>query len=141
MADSNNESDPAAPPIPEPSLVDVARNAFVGAIRVAEASLALLRAELQVARRSAATIIWLAFALILLGATAWLCFTAAFAVGIFQLSGNLFLGIASVAAINIAGALWAIAGMRRCWRDLTLPHTRALIVSGPGSAGEPQDKP
>ena len=141
MADSNSESEPAAPDIAEPSLVDVARSAFDGAMHVAEASLALLRAELQLAKRSAFTIVWLAFALIFLGATAWLSLTAAIAVGVFQLSGNLFLGIATVTAINSTGALWAIAGMRRCWRDLTLPNTRALLTSRTGRAAERQDKP
>ena len=141
MSDSDSEGDPAAAHKSEPSLVDVARTVFDGAMKVAEASLALLRAELQLAKRSAATIIWLAFALIFLGATAWLSLAAAIAVGVYQLSGNLFLGIATVAAINIAGVLWTIAGMRRCWRDLTLPHTRALIASSPVTVPQLQDKP
>lgn len=141
MSDCNSEGDPAAPHTPEPSLVDVARTAFDGAIKVAEASLALLFAELQLAKRSATTIIWLAFALIFLGATAWLSFAGAIAVGVYQLSGNLFLGIATVAAINIAGVLWTIAGMRRCWRDLTFPHTRALISSGSVTVPQLQEKP
>lgn len=134
MADMPIDSDVEAAPVSERSLVDIARDAFAAAMQVAEASLALLRAELQLAKRSAGMIVGLAFALIFLGATAWLAVAAAIAVGVYQLSGNLFFGIASVAAINIFGALWVIVGMRRCWRDLTLPRTRALIVSGSGSA-------
>lgn len=132
--------DRASPTEPERNLVDAARDAFAGAIQVAEASLALLRAELKLASRSAVTIIWLGFGLIFLGAAAWLSLNAAIAVGVFQLSDNLFLGIASVAVINTGGAIWVIAGMRRSWRDLTLPQTRALIVSGSRSPPQPEHK-
>ena len=140
MADSRTESNPEAVPVAERSLVDIARDAFAAAMQVAEASLALLRAELQLARRSAVMIVWLGFALIFLGAAAWLSFTAAIVVGIFQLSGNLFLGIASVAAMNIAGAFWVVTAISRCWRDLSLPQTRALLVSAPDSSPELRSK-
>lgn len=140
MTGIGSERDTEDAPDSGRSLVDIARDAFTAAMQVAEASLVLLRAELKLARRSALTIVWLAFALIFLGAAAWLSIAASIAVGVFQLSGNLFLGIATVALINIGGALWAVAGMRRCWRDLSLPQTRALIVSGSGSAKVLQDK-
>lgn len=140
MADPRIESEGEAAPASERGLVDIAHDAFTAAMQVAEASLALLRAELQLAGRSAISIIWLSFALIFLGVTAWLFSTAAIAAGIYQLSGNLFLGIATVAAFNIAGALWVIAGIRRCWRDLSLPQTRALMASGSASAAKPEGK-
>lgn len=141
MTDRGVEPVAEAPPASERGLIDVARDAFSGAMQVAEATLALLRAELQLARRSAVTLIGLAFALAFLGTAVWLSVNAAVAVGIFQLSGNLFVGIGLVAVLNIAGAFWVVAGMRRAWRDLTLPHTRAVIASGsgrsPGTAETP----
>lgn len=109
--------------------MDTLRDALRGALQVFEASLSLLRSELRLARSSAMAIIWLGFALIALGAGAWLATIAAIAVGVYQLSGNLFLGVAVVAAINLAGLLWVALTMRRCWHDLSLPQTRALIVS------------
>ena len=116
-------------------LLEAARGALEGAMRVAEASLALLRAELRLAGRSAMTIVWLAFLLIFLGASAWLSLTAAVAVGLYQLSGNLFLGIAAVALANVAGVLAVVLAMRRRWHDLSLPHTRALMVRDNAPAG------
>ncbi len=140
MADTRTEGDPETASASERSLVDIARDVLAAAMQVAEASLALLRAELQLAGRSALMILWLAFVLISLAAAAWLSIIAALVVGIFQLSGNLFLGIATVTVINIAGAFWVITEIRRCWHDLTLPQTRALIVSPPDRPMERQGK-
>lgn len=127
---------------PDESLLDSLRDALRGALQVAEASFALLRSELRLARSSAMAIIWLAFAFIILGAGAWLSTIAAIAAGIYQLSGNFFIGVAVVAVINLAGIGWVVVMMRRCWRDLSLPQTRALITAAspdpksrePGSA-------
>ena len=116
-------------PLPDESILDSLRDALHGALKVAEASFALLRSELRLARSSAMTLIWLAFAFIILGAGAWLSTIAAVATGIYQVSGNFFLGIAVVAVINLAGIVWVVLIMRRCWRDLSLPQTRALIIS------------
>ncbi|HMM68060.1 MAG TPA: hypothetical protein PKC03_14070, partial [Dokdonella sp.] len=46
------------------SLIASAREALRGAMQVAEAALALLRAELRLARSSALSLVWLGFALI-----------------------------------------------------------------------------
>jgi len=115
----------------EPSLVEAAQDVLRGALHVAEASLALLRAELKLARSSAMTILWLGFALIFLGAGAWLAATASIAAAIYQLSGNLFVGIGAVALGNLAGAVLVVRSMRRCWRDMSLPRTRALLGKQP----------
>ena len=109
-------------------LIEAAGAALEGAMRVAEASLALLRAELRLARKSAMAIVWLGFLLIFLGASAWLSLTAAVAVGLYQLSGNPFLGIAAVAVANVSGVIAVVLAMRRRWHDLSLPHTRALMA-------------
>jgi hypothetical protein len=104
-----------------------ARAALDQAMRVAEAALALLRAEFRLARSSAILMIWLGFALIFLGVGAWLGTSAAIAAGIYQLTGNVFYGVASVALANLAGIVWVLLVMRNCWRDLTLPRTRRVL--------------
>jgi len=98
------------------------------AIRVARAAMALLRAELRLARSSAMVLVWLCFALVFLGVGAWLATSAAIAAGIYQLTGNVFYGIGSVALANIIGVVLVLLAMRGCWRDLSLPRTRQAIA-------------
>jgi len=107
---------------------DAARDAFDQTVRVAQAAFALLRAELSLARSSALLLVWLSFLLVFLGVGAWLAASAAIAVGVYQLSGNLFLGIGSVAAANIIGCAAVLLAMRGCWRDLALPRTRRVLT-------------
>jgi hypothetical protein len=97
-------------------------------LRVASAALALLRAELRLARSSAFVLVWLSFALVFLGVGAWLATSAAIAVGIYQLTGNMFYGIGSVALANVVGVIVVLFAMRGCWRDLALPRTRRAIA-------------
>lgn len=128
------------------SLIEGAREALQSALRVAEAAFALLRAELRLARSSAVALLWLGFALVFFGAGAWLAVTAGIAVGVAQLTGSPLIGVAAVATLNLAGVAWVIVSMRRCWRDLGLPRTRALIarshadiaVAGQATPGDPQ---
>lgn len=129
MSVAEEERVDGVPPSTESSLIDSLGEAFRDASNVATASIALLRSELRLARSSAMTIIWLAFALIVLGGAAWLTVIAAMVAGIYQASGNIFFSIASVALVNLVGVVWVLFAMRRCWRDLSLPQTRALIVS------------
>jgi hypothetical protein len=49
------------------------------------------------------------------------------AVAVYQLSGNLLVGIGAVTALNVLGVLGVILAMRRCWNDVSLPRTRALL--------------
>ena len=98
------------------------------ALRVATATLALLRAELRLARSSAFVLVWLSFALVFLGVGAWLATSAAIAAGIYQLTGNVFYGVGSVALANLFGLLIVLLAMRGCWRDLTLPRTRRVLA-------------
>jgi hypothetical protein len=100
-----------------------------GAMQVAEASWALLKSELRLARRSAIALVWLGFALVFVGAAAWLSTCAAIAVGIYQVTGNVLVGVAAVALANLSGAVWIVFAMRRCWRDVGLPETRAWVGS------------
>jgi hypothetical protein len=104
-----------------------ARDAVEQAVRAAGAALALLRAELRLARSSALMLVWLGFALVFLGVGAWLAASAAIASGIYQLTGNIFYGIGCVALANLAGAGGVLLMMRSCWRDLSLPRTRRVL--------------
>jgi len=97
-------------------------------LRLAGAAWALLRAELRLARSSALVLIWLGFALLFFGVGAWLATSAAIAAGIYQLTGNVFYGVGSVALANIIGVLVVVYLMRGCWRDLALPRTRRAIA-------------
>ncbi len=117
---------PAAPGDAAPTLNDL-RDTVDAAIGAAEAALGLVRAELRLARSSALTLVWLGFGLVFLGVGAWLATSAAIAAGIYQLTGNVFIGIAAVALANLAGIAWVLFAMRHCWRDLTLPRTRRML--------------
>ena len=121
------EEPAAADTAGDPDGLAAARATAEQAIRVAEAAAALLRAELQLARSSALSLLGLALVLVVLGGGAWLAITAAIAVGIQQATGNLFYGIGSVALANLFGAGLVARAMRRCWRDLGLPRTRRLL--------------
>lgn len=119
--------DAASAKTPPPDVLAAAGGALGEAVRVAEAALALLRAELRLARSSALALVWLAFVLVFLGVGAWLATSAAIAAGIYELTGNLFYGIGSVALANLVGIAMVLLAMRRCWRDLTLPRTRRVL--------------
>jgi hypothetical protein len=111
------------------SWLESAGATLAGAVQVAEAWLALLKSELRLARRSAIALVWLGFALVFVGAAAWLSTCAAIAVGIYQLTGNVLIGVAAVALANMSAAVWIVFAMRRCWRDVSLPETRAWVGS------------
>ena len=112
---------------PHESTVDAARVALDQALRVANAALALLRAELRLARSSALMLVGLGFALVFLGVGAWLATSAAIAAAIYELTGNVFYGVGSVALINIIGVVAVLHAMRGCWRDLGMPRTRRML--------------
>lgn len=112
----------------DPDPVTLIKTAVDESLRVASAALALLRAELRLARSSAFVLVWLSFALVFLGVGAWLATSAAIAAGIYQLTGNVFYGIGSVALANIIGVIAVLFAMRGCWRDLALPRTRRAIA-------------
>src|SRR5690606_22622360 len=113
------------------SLTDNLRETFASALHLAQASLGLLRAELRLARSSALALVWLGFGLVFFGVGAWMALTVAIAMGVGQLGGHPLLGVGTVALIILAGAAWVLRAMRRCWRDLGLPRTRALIANPP----------
>jgi len=112
----------------DPDPLSLFKAAVDESLRVASAALALLRAELRLARSSAFVLVWLSFALVFLGVGAWLATSAEIAVGIYQLTGNMFYGIGSVALANIVGIIVVLLAMRGCWRDLALPRTRRAIA-------------
>ena len=121
-------ADAPAPSAPAEDTIAVVKDAVDQTLRLAGAALALLRAELRLARSSAFVLIWLGFVLVFLGVGAWLATSAAIAAGIYQLTGNVFYGIGSVALANIAGIFAVLFLMRGCWRDLSLPRTRRAIA-------------
>lgn len=127
-------ADVAADTPPRTEWFAAASDALEQAVRVAESALALLRAELRLARSSALVLVGLAFVLVFLGVGAWLAASAAIAVGIYQLSGNLFYGIGSVALANLVGVVAVLYLMRACWRNLSLPRTRRML----GRIAEPR---
>jgi hypothetical protein len=116
----------SAPPQAE-STIDAAQSALGQTVRMAEAAAALLRCELRLARSSALTLVWLSFALVFFGVGAWLATSAAIAAGIYQLTGNAFYGIGSVALANLVAVAAVLYAMRGCWRDVSLPRTRRML--------------
>ncbi|HEX5122667.1 MAG TPA: hypothetical protein VFV97_05410 [Rhodanobacteraceae bacterium] len=118
----------AGPSEPVDDTLAVIKATIDESLRLAGAAWALLRAELRLARSSAFVLIWLGFALVFFGVGAWLATSAAIAAGIYQLTGNVFYGVGSVALANIAGVLVVVYLMRGCWRDLALPRTRRAIA-------------
>ncbi len=124
-------------PAPRTDLFADAGVALEQCMRVAEAALGLLRAELRLARGSALALVWLAFALVFLGVGAWLATSAAIAAGVYELTGNLFYGIGAVALANLVGVALVLLAMRRCWRDLSMPRTRRLLGDWKESRHEP----
>jgi hypothetical protein len=128
MESGAGESHATADPPPAQDPLTILRVAGEEAMRVASAAFALLRAELRLARSSAFVLIWLSFALVFLGVGAWLATTAAIAAGIYQLTGNVFYGVGTVALANIVGVIVVLMMMRGCWRDLSLPRTRRVLA-------------
>src|SRR5579871_5226542 len=117
---------PSAPAEEDP--IALVRTAIDETLRVARAALALLQAELRLARSSAFMLVWLSFALVFLGVGAWLATSAAVAAGTYQLTGNVFYGVGAVALANIVGVIVVLFAMRGCWRDIALPRTRRAIA-------------
>lgn len=107
--------------------IAAARITFEHAVAAFEAAWALLCAELRLARSSAIALAAFALLLVFLGVGAWLATSAAIAAGIYELSGNIFYGIAAVALGNIIGAAFVLLAIQRCWRDMSLPRTRRAI--------------
>jgi len=118
---------PSTSETPGDGTLAAARLALEQAVRVAEAALAVLRAELRLARSSALLLVALAAVLLVLGLGAWFALNAALAAGIYELTGHIVLGIGAAALANIAGIAAVLVAMRRCWRDLSLPRTRRLL--------------
>jgi len=127
IAADGTTADAGGPGESSEDTIAIVKAAMDQTLRVAGAALALLRAELRLARSSAFVLVWLGFALVFLGVGAWLATSAAIAAGIYQLTGNVFYGIGSVALANIAGVFVVLFAMRGCWRDLALPRTRRAI--------------
>jgi hypothetical protein len=90
----------------------------------------LLRAELRLARSSAAALVWLGLATLVLAMGAWAGLNVFLIAAIHAWSGSVLLGTGVVACANFAGALWSVAAMRRCLDDLRFPRTRRVLDRG-----------
>ena len=129
---------PAAEPQPEQTgtaspaeeAVDSIRDSMLAASAVAKAAFAVLLAEFHLARSSVLSLLLMGLMLVFLGTGAWLALSAAIAAGISQLSGNIFVGIGSVALLNLLGIGWILILMRRRLLYLSFPQTRQLIGAG-----------
>jgi len=131
MDQPESELPGAAPPPPadEPNFVDLAVASAQSAVELASAALSLVKAEFALARASALQLILLGFALIFFGVVAWLGLAATLTVGLFALIGNLFFSVVIVTAANIAACWLIFLAMRRRYRNLSLPRTRALLLT------------
>lgn len=107
--------------------LELARHTLDCAFKAVLAAGQLLRAELKLARASAIALVWLAFALTVLGFGAWLGLNALIVAGIYAWSGSVLLGTAIVFVANLGGAVWIFLNLQRCWRDIGLPRTRRLL--------------
>lgn len=119
-------------------VIDQARAVLDAALGTFQSSLALLRAELRLARSSASLLVALAAILAVLAIGAWLALLALIAAGVHELSGNWFIGVGSVFVLNALGIVWVVLIMRRCLRDLGMPRTRRML-SGLQGPGKPSD--
>lgn len=132
---SEKEGEPVDPDAGTRGVFDTLHDAMASALHIAEASLALLRAELRLARRSAIRILGLGLLLIFLGVGAWLATGAAIAAGIYQLTGNAFYGLGFLALCNLSGIAIVLWMIQRNWRDLSLPRTREMLA-GRSASGD-----
>ncbi len=110
--------------------VDAVRESMRAASAVATAAFELLLAEFHLARSSVVSLLLMVLMLVFLGTGAWLALSAAIAAGISQLSGSIFVGIGSVALLNLIGIGWILILMRRRLLYLSFPQTRRLIAAG-----------
>lgn len=109
--------------------VDAVRESMRAASAVAMAAFELLLAEFHLARSSVVSLLLMVLMLVFLGTGAWLALSAAVAAGISQLSGSIFVGIGSVALLNLFGVGWILILMRRRLLYLSFPQTRQLIAA------------
>jgi hypothetical protein len=119
---------PAGPDETAEDTLAVIKATIDESLRLAGSAWALLRTEIRLARSSALVLVWLGFALLFFGIGAWVATSAAIAAGVYELTGNAFYGVGSVALLNIVGAIVVVQLMRGCWRDIALPRTRRAIA-------------
>lgn len=122
------------------SAVDQARDLFDAAVQAFQSSLALLRAELQLAKSSVSTLLLMSAVMIVLAVGAWLSVLALIAAAVHQVTGNWLVGIGMVALLNTAGIGWGYVAMKRCLHDMTLPRTRRML-SGLHATASKADEP
>lgn len=123
---AKRESQP--PGNPGDGFLDQAKNLFHAGIQTVLASLALVRAEFNLARNSALFLLAMCCVLVVLGVGTWLGLLALLAAGVARLSGSWFIGIASVVLVNSLGGVWVFFMIRRAFRDMSMPRTRRLIA-------------
>ena len=105
-----------------------ARDTATQAVRAAMAAWAVFRAELRLAQASAVRIVVFGLLALVLAGSAWLAVLATIAVALCELTGRPLAGVGTVALANVVAVAWMALWLRRCARDLALPHTRSILA-------------
>lgn len=90
--------------------------------------LELAKAEAVVARNNAMRIVGATVVMAVLGLAAWLFLCAAIGYGLAALIGRIDVAMAIVAALNIGLIIVLVLAIRRWWRSLQMPHSRAALT-------------
>lgn len=90
--------------------------------------LELAKAEAAVARNSALRIVAATVVVTVLGLAAWLFLCAAIGYGLAALVGRIDVAMAIVAALNITLIGVLLMAIRRWWRAMQMPNSRAALT-------------
>ncbi len=90
--------------------------------------LELAKAEAVVARNSALRIVAATVVMAVLGLAAWLFLCAAIGYGLASLIGRVDVAMAIVAALNLALIGVLVMAIRRWWRAMQMPNSRAALT-------------
>ncbi len=119
----------------EPSTVQAVKDAAQSVAELATeattmglAWLELAKAEAVVARNSAMRIVAATAVMAVLGLAAWLFLCAAIGYGLAALIGRVDVAMAIVAALNITLIGVLLMAIRRWWRAMQMPNSRAALT-------------
>lgn len=121
-------------------VVDQAKALFDAALATFQSSLELFKAEFRLAKSSASTLLMMMAVAAVLAISMWLALLALVAAGVYELTGNWFLGIGVVVLLAAAGIAWSVVVIKRCLRDMAMPRTRRMLSgqsAEPSSEGSP----
>ena len=132
------ETPPPAPdsvPPPAPSTLAAVKDAAQSVAELATeatalglAWLELAKAEAVVARNHALRIVAATMLMAVLGLAAWLFACAAIGYGLAALIGRIDVAMAIVAALNLILIVVLVMAIKRWWRAMQMPHSRAALT-------------